>query len=163
MVQNITIGVIISTYNNPAWLEKTLWGYLCQDRMADEIIKFTGVSCSLLMLFLILSRLMSISKYQLYRHHYFDLAEKEVGKNCIYRFVNNPRFNWRSLLYAVVKSFFKNLNKSLEKSGTTNEGKKVPTFFVVDYLETMESVAESPEQENRICAVIRSIERQDAA
>lgn len=38
MVQNITIGVIISTYNNPAWLEKTLWGYLCQDRMADEII-----------------------------------------------------------------------------------------------------------------------------
>lgn len=106
---------------------------------------------------------MSISKYQLYRHHYFDLAEKEVGKNCIYRFVNNPRFNWRSLLYAVVKSFFKNLNKSLEKSGTTNEGKKVPTFFVVDYLETMESVAESPEQENRICAVIRAIEMQDAA
>ena len=38
MVQNTTIGVIISTYNNPAWLEKTLWGYLCQDRMADEII-----------------------------------------------------------------------------------------------------------------------------
>lgn len=34
----MTIGVIISTYNNPAWLEKTLWGYLCQDRMADEII-----------------------------------------------------------------------------------------------------------------------------
>ena len=32
------IGIIISTYNNPAWLEKTLWGYLCQTRMADEII-----------------------------------------------------------------------------------------------------------------------------
>lgn len=32
------IGVIISTYNNPAWLEKTLWGYLEQARMADEII-----------------------------------------------------------------------------------------------------------------------------
>lgn len=32
------IGVIISTYNNPAWLEKTLWGYMCQKRMADEII-----------------------------------------------------------------------------------------------------------------------------
>lgn len=136
---------------------------LSQAMVSCKITKFTGVSCSLLMLFLILSRLMSISKYQLYRHHYFDLAEKEVGKNCIYRFVNNPRFNWRSLLYAVVKSFFKNLNKSLEKSGTTNEGKKVPTFFVVDYLETMESVAESPEQENRICAVIRTIERQDAA
>lgn len=34
----MTIGVIISTYNNPAWLEKTLWGYLQQTRMADEII-----------------------------------------------------------------------------------------------------------------------------
>ncbi|MFR9504320.1 MAG: glycosyltransferase family 2 protein [Rikenellaceae bacterium] len=32
------VGVIISTYNNPAWLEKTLWGYLYQQRMADEII-----------------------------------------------------------------------------------------------------------------------------
>lgn len=32
------IGVIISTYNNPTWLEKTLWGYLYQTRPADEII-----------------------------------------------------------------------------------------------------------------------------
>lgn len=23
-----SIGVIISTYNNPTWLEKVLWGYL---------------------------------------------------------------------------------------------------------------------------------------
>ena len=34
----MTIGVIISTYNNPKWLEKTIWGYLCQTRMPDEII-----------------------------------------------------------------------------------------------------------------------------
>ncbi|MFI3289229.1 MAG: glycosyltransferase family 2 protein [Rikenellaceae bacterium] len=34
----IKVGVIISTYNNPKWLEKTLWGYLYQDHMADEII-----------------------------------------------------------------------------------------------------------------------------
>lgn len=34
----MTIGVVISTYNNPAWLEKTLWGYLAQKRQADEII-----------------------------------------------------------------------------------------------------------------------------
>jgi len=32
------IGVIISTYNNPKWLEKTLWGYCVQTRPADEII-----------------------------------------------------------------------------------------------------------------------------
>lgn len=34
----MTIGVIISTYNNPEWLEKTLWGYEMQTRHADEII-----------------------------------------------------------------------------------------------------------------------------
>lgn len=34
----MTTGVIISTYNNPRWLEKTLWGYTRQTRPADEII-----------------------------------------------------------------------------------------------------------------------------
>ena len=33
-----SIGVIISTYNNPAWLEKVLWGYLFQTHPADEIV-----------------------------------------------------------------------------------------------------------------------------
>ncbi|MDR0420689.1 MAG: glycosyltransferase family 2 protein [Prevotellaceae bacterium] len=33
-----SVGVIISTYNNPQWLEKTLWGYQFQLREADEII-----------------------------------------------------------------------------------------------------------------------------
>ena len=32
------IGVIISAYNQFEWLEKTLWGYCCQSRPADEII-----------------------------------------------------------------------------------------------------------------------------
>lgn len=32
------VGVIISTYNNPAWLEKTLWSYQCQSYRPDEII-----------------------------------------------------------------------------------------------------------------------------
>lgn len=33
-----TIGVIISTYNNPAWLQKVLWGYLCQTMLPNELI-----------------------------------------------------------------------------------------------------------------------------
>ena len=33
-----SIGVIISTYNNPRWLEKTLWGYLYQTHKPDEIL-----------------------------------------------------------------------------------------------------------------------------
>lgn len=37
-MDNFSTGVIISTYNNPRWLEKTLWGYMYQTRPADEII-----------------------------------------------------------------------------------------------------------------------------
>ena len=33
-----SIGIIISTYNQPKWLEKTFWGYLNQSLKADEII-----------------------------------------------------------------------------------------------------------------------------
>ena len=33
-----TVGVVISTYNNPRWLEKTLWGYECQTLPPDEIV-----------------------------------------------------------------------------------------------------------------------------
>lgn len=35
---NYSVGVIISTYNNPAWLEKVLWGYIYQTHPADEIV-----------------------------------------------------------------------------------------------------------------------------
>lgn len=34
----MNLGVIISTYNNPEWLEKTLWGYYYQDYKDFEII-----------------------------------------------------------------------------------------------------------------------------
>lgn len=33
-----TIGIIISTYNNPVWLEKVLWGYECQSYKNFEIV-----------------------------------------------------------------------------------------------------------------------------
>lgn len=33
-----SVGVVVSTYNNPRWLEKTLWGLLYQTRPASEII-----------------------------------------------------------------------------------------------------------------------------
>ena len=35
---NFTIGVVISTYNNPEWLKKTLWSYIGQLHFPDEII-----------------------------------------------------------------------------------------------------------------------------
>jgi GT2 family glycosyltransferase len=35
---DFSTGVVISTYNNPEWLKKVLWGYLCQSVLPDEII-----------------------------------------------------------------------------------------------------------------------------
>ena len=32
------VTVIISTYNNPTWLEKVLWGYECQSYKNFELI-----------------------------------------------------------------------------------------------------------------------------
>jgi len=37
-LNNTSIGVIISTYNNPAWLQKVLWGYIYQSVRPDEIV-----------------------------------------------------------------------------------------------------------------------------
>lgn len=34
----MTTAIIISTYNNPRWLEKVLWGYQFQSVKADEIV-----------------------------------------------------------------------------------------------------------------------------
>lgn len=34
----LKVSVILSTYNQPEWLTKTLWGYACQTRPADEIV-----------------------------------------------------------------------------------------------------------------------------
>lgn len=36
--KKFTIGVVVSTYNNPAYLRKTLWGYCNQTRKPDEIV-----------------------------------------------------------------------------------------------------------------------------
>lgn len=37
-MKKFSLGIIISTYNNPRWLEKTLWSYEAQTVAPDEII-----------------------------------------------------------------------------------------------------------------------------
>ena len=34
----LTLSVILSTYRSPRWLEKVLWGYLCQSRRDFELV-----------------------------------------------------------------------------------------------------------------------------
>lgn len=37
-MKNIFVSVIISTYNNPKWLSKVLWGYSIQSHKKMELI-----------------------------------------------------------------------------------------------------------------------------
>ena len=37
-LNKFSIGVVISSYNNPAWLEKVLWGLISQSVQPDEIV-----------------------------------------------------------------------------------------------------------------------------
>lgn len=37
-MSNPSASLIISTYNHPAWLQRCLWGYACQDRHDFEVI-----------------------------------------------------------------------------------------------------------------------------
>lgn len=51
------------------------------------IVKKKNVPGTVLMLFLLIMRICSISKFQLYLNKYFGFLEESIGKNCMYRFV----------------------------------------------------------------------------
>lgn len=95
------------------------------------IVKEKGVPSTVLMLFLLMIRICSVSKFQLYLNKYFSLLDESIGKNCMYRFVNNPKYNWRSLLYGVVKSFLRIVSKEKVELAD-NDATRQPCFFVMD-------------------------------
>lgn len=95
------------------------------------IVKEKGVPSTVLMLFLLMIRICSVSKFQLYLNKYFSLLDESIGKNCMYRFVNNPKYNWRSLLYGVVKSFLRIVSKEKVESAD-DDAVRQPCFFVMD-------------------------------
>lgn len=95
------------------------------------IVKKKGVPGTVLMLFLLIIRICSVSKFQLYLNNYFSLLDTSIGKNCMYRFVNNPKYNWRSLLYGVVRSFLRIVSKEKVKA-ERGKTEKQPSFFVMD-------------------------------
>lgn len=94
------------------------------------IEKQKGIQSTALLLFLLIIRICGMTKFQLYQNKYFELIDRIVGKNCMYRFVNNPKWSWRSLLYGVAKSFLRIVR---EESNDTPCDKSVkPTCFVLD-------------------------------
>ena len=112
------------------------------------IIKEKGVPSTVLMLFLLIIRICSTSKFQLYLNKYFGLLDEAIGKNCIYRFVNNPKYNWRSLLYGVVKSFLRIVSKeSADKDNSKDDGRL--HFFVMDDT-TLEKFGKAMENISRV-------------
>ena len=72
-----------------------------------HISKEQGVPCSILLLYLLLIRLLDVSLFCFYKAKWFGLLSTEIGKNCFYRFLSNPSYDWRSLLLGVAKQFLR--------------------------------------------------------
>lgn len=98
--------------------------------------KEKGAKSILLLQYLLIFRLCGQSIHQSLHHQFDSLIEG--GKNQFYRFLTRPRMDWRRLLYATAKSFFRIVREesveadqeryfilddtTLEKSGFSMEG-----------------------------------------
>ena len=91
-----------------------------------HITKGQGVPCSALLVYLLLIRLLEVSVFCFYKSKWFGLLSAEVGKNCFYRFLSNPSYNWRSLLFGVAKQFLRIVER---RGGTCDD---TPSFYIVD-------------------------------
>ena len=91
-----------------------------------HITKDQGVPCSALLLYLLLIRLLEISIFCFYKAKWFGLLSAEIGKNCFYRFLSNPSYNWRSLLLGIAKQFLRIVER---RGGTCDD---TPFFYIVD-------------------------------
>lgn len=98
------------------------------DRLMRQahITKEQGVPCSVLLLYLLLIRLLDVSLFCFYKAKWFGLLSAEIGKNCFYRFLSNPSYNWRSLLLGIAKQFLRIVEK---RGGTCDD---TPFFYIVD-------------------------------
>lgn len=91
-----------------------------------HISKQQGVPCSALLLYLLLIRLLEISVFCFYKSRWFGLLSMEIGKNCFYRFLSNPCYNWRSLLLGVAKQFLRIVER---RGGSCDD---TPSFYIMD-------------------------------
>ena len=91
-----------------------------------HITKDQGVPCSALLLYLLLIRLLEISIFYFYKAKWFGLLSAEIGKNCFYRFLSNPSYNWRCLLLGIAKQFLRIVER---RGGTCDD---TPFFYIVD-------------------------------
>lgn len=91
-----------------------------------HISKQQGVPCSALLLYLLLIRFLEISVFRFYKSRWFGLLSMEIGKNCFYRFLSNPYYNWRSLLLGIAKQFL----RIVESRGGCCDA--TPSFYIMD-------------------------------
>ena len=92
----------------------------------SHITKDQGVPCSALLVYLLLIRLLEISVFCFYKSKWFGLLSAEIGKNCFYRFLSNPSYDWRSLLLGIAKQFLRIVER---RGGTCDD---TPSFYIVD-------------------------------
>lgn len=112
----------------------SLGGKFQLGRIAREagFTKEKGVPCKFLLLYLLLVRICKITIFRFYKANFFGLLDSSIGKNCFYRFVNNERYNWRTLQYGVAKAYVRNVEKETKGEATHKHDVEKLKFFIAD-------------------------------
>jgi hypothetical protein len=89
-----------------------------------SIKKEKGASAGDLILLLCLFRMNGQSIFRWYRNSFYHLLSS--GKNCFYRLLSRSDIDWRRLLYAVSRSY----NRQIEKEKGSGRESKTPICFI---------------------------------
>lgn len=99
---------------------------------ASGFTKEKGVTCKVLLLYLLLVRICRITVFRFYKADFFGLLDSSVGKNCFYRFVGDERYDWRKLLYGVAKAYVRNVGACMEGGRTAVHDVERLKLFIAD-------------------------------
>ena len=105
-------------------MPQILWGL--------KMEKEKGLSCSTVILFLMVFRICGMSIHGFFKRKFYGLLGEDQGKDVFYRLMSSEKMNWRGFLYAVAKSFKRIVSENTDEGAdATAEGQK-PRCIIFD-------------------------------
>lgn len=105
-------------------MPQILWGL--------KMEKEKGLSCSTVILFLMVFRICGMSIHGFFKRKFYGLLGEDQGKDVFYRLMSSEKMNWRGFLYAVAKSFKRIVSENTDEgTDATTEGEK-PRCVIFD-------------------------------
>ena len=105
-------------------MPQILWGL--------KMEKEKGLTCSAVILFLMVFRICGMSIHGFFKRKFYGLLGEDQGKDVFYRLMSSEKMNWRGFLYAVAKSFKRIVSENTDEGTVpTSEGEK-PRCVIFD-------------------------------